>query len=184
MKKLIIMGAVLAKAVERTWLPVDPRGELRPSEPPLPLPDLERYAIFLGHFSLSLDQSYRLTSHLKVFPMGSRVGCGTLDEALAILAQAVCIKCLHSQTKVTKPNSPNQTKPELHQLEVTLQIKQMAKTCPEIKSQIARLSPKGGKVMLRNRTPNGKKPQEDGKELPRGQKANGLNALNVTSWSH
>ena len=116
--------------------------------------------------------------------MDSRVGCGTLDEALAILAQAVCIKCLHSQTKVTKPNSPNQTKPELHQPEVTLQIKQMAKRCPEIKSQIARLSPKDGKVMLRNRKPNGKKPQEDGKELPRSQKANGINAPNMTSWSH
>ena len=131
-----------------------------------------------------LDQSYRLTSHLQVFPVGSQVGCGNLEEALAILAQAVCTRCPHTQTKVTKPNSPNQTKPELHQLEVTLQIKQTAKTCPEIKSQIARLSPKDGKVMLRNQSQMAKIPQEDGKELPRSQKANGINAPDVTSWSH
>ena len=57
-----------------------------------------------------LDQSYRLTSHLQVFPVGSQVGCGTLEEALAILAQAVCTRCPHTQTKVTKLTKPNQTR--------------------------------------------------------------------------
>ena len=149
-------GCSVGKGHERTWLPVGPEGELRPSETPLPLPDLEKCVIFLGHFSLSLDQRCRLTSHVKVFPVGSRVSWGNLEEALAILAQAVCTRCPHTQTKVTKRNSPNQTKPELHQPEGTLQIKQMAKRCQEIKSQIARLPPKDGKVMLRNQKLNGK----------------------------
>jgi len=45
-----------------------------------------------------------------------------------------CTRCLCAQTKPTKPN---QTKPELRQPEVTLQIKQKAKVCLEIKSQVA-----------------------------------------------
>ena len=34
-------------------------------------------------------------------------------------------------------------------------MKQKAKRCPEIKSQVARVPPKDGKLMLRNKTPNG-----------------------------
>ena len=34
-------------------------------------------------------------------------------------------------------------------------MKQKAKGCPEIKSQVARMPPKAGKVMPRNRKPNG-----------------------------
>ena len=52
-------------------------------------------------------------------------------------------------------NKPNQTKPELHQPGVTLQMKQKAKTCPEIKSQVTRVPPKDGKVMPKNQKPNG-----------------------------
>ena len=33
-------------------------------------------------------------------------------------------------------------------------MKQKAKRCPEIKSQVARVPPKGGKVMPRNQKPN------------------------------
>ena len=54
---------------------------------------------------------------------------------------------------------PNQqTKPELHHPGVTLQMKQKAKRCPEIKSQVARV------------------PQKDGKAMPPNQKPNGINA--------
>ena len=34
-------------------------------------------------------------------------------------------------------------------------MKQKAKRCPEIKSQVARMPPKTGKVMPRNQKPNG-----------------------------
>ena len=56
---------------------------------------------------------------------------------------------------VHSPNQQNQTKPELHQPGVTLQMKQKAKKCLEIKSQVARVPPKDGKVMPRNQKPNG-----------------------------
>ena len=49
----------------------------------------------------------------------------------------------------------NQTEPELHQPGVTLQMKQKATRCPEIKSQVARVPRKDGKVMPRNQKPNG-----------------------------
>ena len=44
--------------------------------------------------------------------------------------QSVC----SNQSNQTKP-----TKPDPYQLEVSLQIKQMAKRCPEIKSQMAKI---------------------------------------------
>ena len=81
-------------------------------------------------FFLSLDHSYRLINHLKFFPRRSQVGCGTLEWASHILAQTVCTRCLCTQTKPT-----NQTKPEFHQPGVTLQMKQKAKRCPEIKAK-------------------------------------------------
>ena len=40
-------------------------------------------------------------------------------------------------------------------------MKQKAKRCPEIKSQVARVPPKGGKVMLRNQKPSGLKAKRD-----------------------
>ena len=101
-------------------------------------------------FFLSLDHSYRLINHLKFFPRRSQVGCGTLEWASHILAQTVCTRCLCTQTKPT-----NQTKPEFHQPGVTLQMKQKAKRCPEIKSQVARVPPKDGKVMPKSQKPNG-----------------------------
>ena len=40
-------------------------------------------------------------------------------------------------------------------------MKQKAKRCPEIKSQVARLPPKDGKMMPRNQKPNGIKAKHD-----------------------
>jgi len=62
-------------------------------------------------------------------PRDSQVECGTLKEALPILACTVCTKCLHAEIKPTKP--------ETHLLGVTLQVKWKSKWCPEIKSQMA-----------------------------------------------
>ena len=78
------------------------------------------------------------------------MACGTLKGEVPILAPIVCTRHLKAQT-----NQPNQTKPELHQQGVTFQMKQKAKRCPEIKSQVARVPPKDGKVMPQNQKPNG-----------------------------
>ena len=40
-------------------------------------------------------------------------------------------------------------------------MKQKAKRCPEIKSLVARVPPKDGKVMPRNQKPNGIKAKRD-----------------------
>ena len=76
--------------------------------------------------------------------------CLNLRVIIPILALGVCTRYLCAQTKPT-----NQTKPELHQPGVTLQMKQKAKRCPEIKSQVTRVPPKDGKVMPQNQKPNG-----------------------------
>ena len=55
----------------------------------------------------------------------------------------------------------NQTEPELHQPGVTLQMKQKAKRCPEVKSQVARVPQKDTKVMPRNQKPNGVNAERD-----------------------
>ena len=53
-----------------------------------------------------------------------------------------------------KPKEQNQTEAEFHQPGVILQMKQKAKRCLEIKSQVARVPQKCGKVMPRNQKPN------------------------------
>ena len=79
-----------------------------------------------------------LTSHLKFFPVTSQVGCGNLRGN----ASHISSSSLYQMSRVLKPNQQNQTKPEPHQLGVTLQIKQNAKRYPEIRSQVARMPQK------------------------------------------
>ena len=102
--------------------------------------------IFLGHFScmwvMAID--WPVKNMFFFTPRGSQVECGTLEWAIPIWIQAVCTRYLCTQTK-----------PELHQPGVTLQMKQKAKRCPEIKSQVAGVPPKDGKVTPRNQKPNG-----------------------------
>ena len=60
-----------------------------------------------------------------------------------------------------------------------LQLKQKAKRCPKVKSlteQTAKWCPETKSQMTI--------PQEDGKEMPRSQKPNGINSPNVSSQSH
>ena len=90
--------------------------------------------IFLGHFSchwtIAIDWP---TSHLKNFPKGFPGGVWTLRVSNShISSNSLYQMSVHS----------NQTEPELHQPGVTLQMKQKAKRCPEIKSQVARVPPK------------------------------------------
>ena len=100
---------------------------------------------------MSLDHSYRLTSHLKKFPKGFPGGVWKLksEKFTYYLEQFVPDVC------ALKLKEQNQTEAEFHQPGVTLQMKQKAKTCPEIKNQVARVPSQGGKVMPRNQKPNG-----------------------------
>lgn len=78
-------------------------------------------------FSLSVDHNYRLTSHIKkFFPKCSQIGCGTLEEALHILAWAVCTKISTPPNQSAISNqviNPNQNLTS----QKSLQVKQMAK---------------------------------------------------------
>ena len=117
-------------------------------------------------FFLSLDHSYRLTVIWKFFPRGSQVGCGNLEWAIHILARTVCTRCLCTQTNPTKPNwtrtsparshTPNEMK-DAQKSKAKWQecTKKMVKWCPEIKSQVARVPPKDGKLMPKSLKPNG-----------------------------
>ena len=103
-------------------------------------------------FFLSLDHSYRLTSHKNSFfpPRVSQAGCGALEWAIPMLAWAVCTRSV-ARTKPTKPNwiktsparshTPNETKrlkrcPEI-KAEWQECAKKMVKWYPEIKSQMS-----------------------------------------------
>ena len=110
--------------------------------------------IFLGHFSchwiIAIDWPIKKK---KKFPRGSQVKCGTLQWVISTLAWTVCTSCLCTQTKST-----NQTKPELHQPEVTLQMKQKMTRNQKTSGKSA---PQNGKVMPRNQKPNGIKIKHD-----------------------
>ena len=101
-------------------------------------------------FFLSLDHSYRLTVIWKFFPRGSQVGCGNLEWAIHILARTVCTRCLCTQTKPTNQTETRTSPARSH----TPNVKK-AKRCPEIKSQVARVPPKDGKLMPKSLKPNG-----------------------------
>ena len=78
--------------------------------------------IFLGHFSCHWIIAIDWPVQKKIFlpPKCSQVGCGTLELEIPILTQAVCSRCLCTQTKPIKPNwtrtspvrshTPNETK--------------------------------------------------------------------------
>ena len=102
-------------------------------------------SIIFRPFFLSLENSYRLTSHLKNFPKGFPGGVWNLRVNNShISSNSLYQMSVHS----------NQTEPELHQPGVTLQMKQrerdaqkskakwqecppkMVKLCAKIKSQI------------------------------------------------
>ena len=61
-----------------------------------------------------------------------------------MLVRAVCTSCLYTQTKWNQ----NLTSQESN-------LKQKAKRCPEIKSQVEECPPKDDKVMPRNQKPKG-----------------------------
>ena len=73
------------------------------------------------------------------------MGCGTLEEVLPILSRAV-----YQIVSVLKPSQQSQTKPEPHQVGVTLQFKQKALEMPRNQKPSGKNAPQNGKVMPRN----------------------------------
>ena len=87
---------------------------------------------------MSLDHNYRLASHLKNFPKGFPGGVWKLKSEkftyyLEQFVPDVCaLKPNRTRTSPARSYTPNEAK---------------AKKCPEIKSQVARMPQKHGKMM-------------------------------------
>ena len=102
---------------------------------------------------MSLDHSYRLTSHLKHFPKGFPGWVWNLRVSNShISLNSLYQMSVHSN----QTNKPNQTR--------TLQAS--SHTPNETKS----------KEMPRNQKPSDKVPPKDSKVMPQNQKPNGINA--------
>ena len=99
---------------------------------------------------MSLDHSYRLTSHLKHFPKGFPGGVWNLRVSNShISSNSLYQMSVHSN----QTNNPNQTRTSPARSHTPNETK--AKRCPEIKSKVTRVPPKDGKVMPPNQKPNG-----------------------------